>query len=95
MLKRRATAVLKSDLIRSIEFGTAVARRLKPALETKLLAEVLFIPAGDKVCIQSKQTDDITEMALFYRLLTGGTLTLFFRSKLSPKRRMQRHYLFC
>ena len=31
---------------------------------------------GDKVCIQSKQTDDITEMALFYRLSTGGTLTL-------------------
>ena len=29
--KRRATAVLKSNLIRSIEFGTAVARRLKPA----------------------------------------------------------------
>ena len=28
-LKRRATAVLKSNLIRSIEFGTAVARRLK------------------------------------------------------------------
>ena len=27
--KRRATAVLKSNLIRSIEFGTAVARRLK------------------------------------------------------------------
>ena len=30
--KRRATAVLKSNLIRSIEFGTAVARRLKRAL---------------------------------------------------------------
>ena len=27
--KRRATAELKSNLIRSIEFGTAVARRLK------------------------------------------------------------------
>ena len=43
---------------------------------TYLLAEVLIIPAGEKVCIQSKQTDDITEMALFYRLSTGGTLTL-------------------
>ena len=31
--KRRATAVLKSNLIRSIEFGTAVARRLKRALD--------------------------------------------------------------
>ena len=30
--KRRATAVLKSNLIRSTEFGTAVARRLKRAL---------------------------------------------------------------
>ena len=30
--KRRATAVLKSNLIRSIQFGTAVARRLKRAL---------------------------------------------------------------
>ena len=30
--KRRATTVLKSNLIRSIEFGTAVARRLKQAL---------------------------------------------------------------
>ena len=30
--KRRATAVLKSNLIRSIEFGKAVARRLKRAL---------------------------------------------------------------
>ena len=30
--KRRATAVLKLNLIRSIEFGTAVARRLKRAL---------------------------------------------------------------
>ena len=30
--KRRTTAVLKSNLIRSIEFGTAVARRLKRAL---------------------------------------------------------------
>ena len=29
--KRRATAVLKSNLIRSIEFGTAVAQRLKRA----------------------------------------------------------------
>ena len=29
--KRRATAVLKSNLIRSIEFGTAEARRLKRA----------------------------------------------------------------
>ena len=29
--KRRATAVQKSNLIRSIEFGTAVARRLKRA----------------------------------------------------------------
>ena len=29
--KRRATAVLKSNLIRSIEFGTAAARRLKRA----------------------------------------------------------------
>ena len=29
--KRRATAVLKSNLIRLIEFGTAVARRLKRA----------------------------------------------------------------
>ena len=30
--KRRAIAVLKSNLIRAIEFGTAVARRLKRAL---------------------------------------------------------------
>ena len=30
--KRPARAVLKSNLIRSIEFGTAVARRLKRAL---------------------------------------------------------------
>ena len=30
--KRRATAELKSNFIRSIEFGTAVARRLKRAL---------------------------------------------------------------
>ena len=30
--KRRTTAVLKSSLIRSIEFDTAVARRLKRAL---------------------------------------------------------------
>ena len=30
--KRRATAVLKSNLIRSIEFGKAVARLLKRAL---------------------------------------------------------------
>ena len=29
--KHRATAVLKLNLIRSIEFGTAVARRLKRA----------------------------------------------------------------
>ena len=36
--KRRATAVLKSNLIRSIEFGTAVARRLKRALESQVLS---------------------------------------------------------
>ena len=29
--KRRATAVLKSNLIRSVEFGMAIARRLKQA----------------------------------------------------------------
>jgi len=29
VFKRRATAVLKSNLIRSMEFGTAVARLLK------------------------------------------------------------------
>ena len=34
--KRRATAVLKSNLIRSIAFGTAVARRLKQALPLAL-----------------------------------------------------------
>ena len=33
--KRRATAVLKSDLIRSAEFGTALARSLKRALLVK------------------------------------------------------------
>ena len=33
--KRRATAVLKSNLIRSVEFGTAIARRLKRALLVK------------------------------------------------------------
>ena len=32
--KRRATAVLKSNLIRSIEFGTAIARRLKRAKDS-------------------------------------------------------------
>ena len=36
--KRRATAVLKPNLIWPIEFGTAVARRLKRAL--LLLAEL-------------------------------------------------------
>ena len=43
--KRRATAVLKSNLIRSIEFGTAVARRLKRALNTRrwLLFVYLFV----------------------------------------------------
>ena len=35
--KRRATAVLKSNLIRSIEFGKAVARRLKRALDVKVV----------------------------------------------------------
>ena len=34
--KRRATAVLKSNLIRSIEFGTAVARRLKRASPSRV-----------------------------------------------------------
>ena len=34
--KRRTTAVLKSNLIRSIAFGTAVARRLKQALPLAL-----------------------------------------------------------
>ena len=34
--KRCATAVLKSNLIRSIAFGTAVARRLKQALPLAL-----------------------------------------------------------
>ena len=38
--KRRATAVLKSNLIRSIEFDTAVARRLKLASD-KLTAFLL------------------------------------------------------
>ena len=32
--KRRATAVLKSNFIRSIDFGTGVARRLKRALQS-------------------------------------------------------------
>ena len=35
--KRRTTAVLKSNLIRSIELGTAVARCLKQALLTKVV----------------------------------------------------------
>ena len=40
--KRRATALLKSNLIRSIEFGKAVARRLKRALvhSTKLARQL-------------------------------------------------------
>ena len=37
--RRRATAVLKSDLIRSTQFGTAVARSLKRAL---FLVGILF-----------------------------------------------------
>ena len=40
--KRRATAVLKSNLIPSIEFGTAVARRLKRAKGI-----LQFSPASD------------------------------------------------
>ena len=32
--KRRATTVPKSNLIRSVEFGTALARRLKRAYDT-------------------------------------------------------------
>ena len=40
--KRRAAAVLKLNLIRSIEFGTAVARRLKQAL---LKSSCLFMIA--------------------------------------------------
>ena len=35
--KRRATSVLKLNLIRSIEFGTAVARRLKQALVSRVI----------------------------------------------------------
>ena len=40
--KRRATAVLKTNLIRSIEFGTAVARRLKRALQRGVYNVPLF-----------------------------------------------------
>ena len=45
--KRRTTAVLKSNLIRSIEFDTAVARRLKRALAIF----PLFISSYSKPCI--------------------------------------------
>ena len=45
--KRRTTAVLKSNLIRSIEFDTAVARRLKRALAIF----PLFISCYSKPCI--------------------------------------------
>ena len=40
--KRRTTAVLKSSSIRSIEIGTAVARRLKRAL-TNLYKDVFAV----------------------------------------------------
>ena len=41
--KRRATAVLKSNLIRSIEFGKAVARLLKRALRgSGILGRMVF-----------------------------------------------------
>ena len=45
--KRRTTAVLKSNLIRSIEFDAAVARRLKRALAIF----PLFISSYSKPCI--------------------------------------------
>ena len=45
--KRRTTAVLKSNLIRTIEFDTAVARRLKRALAIF----PLFISSYSKPCI--------------------------------------------
>ena len=51
--KRRATAVLKSNLIRSIEFGTAVTRRLKQAL---LASPISFHPCIDAIDSKVKLT---------------------------------------
>ena len=44
--KRRSTAVLNSNLIRSIEFGAVVARRLKRALV--LIGMMPHFPASTK-----------------------------------------------
>ena len=41
--RRRATAVLKWNLFRSVEFGTAVARRLKRALSFLFVAAEKFL----------------------------------------------------
>ena len=52
--KRRAAAVLKLNLIRSTEFGTAVARRLKQALLKSscifMIAVVLIHTEGHVFC---------------------------------------------
>ena len=50
--KCRATVVLKSNLIRSTEFGTAVARRLKRALD--FYAKMLIIGIVDRIKINSQ-----------------------------------------
>ena len=54
--KHRATAVLKSNLIPSIEFGTAVARHLKwvsCSLFSSLNTKVVFgwIMSVDQICL--------------------------------------------
>ena len=50
--KCRATVVLKSNLIRSTEFGTAVARHLKRALD--FYAKMLIIGIVDRIKINSQ-----------------------------------------
>ena len=54
--KRRATAVLKSNLIRSIELGTAVARRLRA-----LVSNSLF-PSHHMITVACVQTSPNKEM---------------------------------
>ena len=60
----RATAVLKPNLIRSIEFGTAVARRLKRALFvnasirwTKTEKEAILLCFGQESKIERSETE--------------------------------------
>ena len=70
--RRRATSVLRSNVFRSVEFGTAVSRRLKRALSILFVAAEKFLDG----IVQFPKLPFFFKFLMYYEAYTRVMLVL-------------------